>query len=139
MKLFIVLLFLNVLLLACCVNPPPSRARVLSQSTARPQGRGVTRFEATGDLEDPENSKHMNPVSRLNLMQSKKGKPMPTYQLLEVVNETNIRGNVINQRFHYEARLERFSGNGWGPTKKAAKREAARQLLADMSLPVEAA
>lgn len=111
----------------------PQAARPERPDGSQP-GETRVRLENTKDPEDPSQSTHMNPISRLELMQGMKGGVSPTYELLEVINMISERGNIINKRFHVSAKLADLTSDGWGFSKKEAKRDAAKQLLEKMNL-----
>lgn len=112
-----------------------------NRNAARPRPENImqnvrVRNEDTRDSADPRESTHMNPVSRLNLIQLMKKAPTPTYELIELVNMRNEKSTTINKRFHIQVKLDEFTADAWGLTKKEAKREAAKSLLTKMNLPV---
>lgn len=94
------------------------------------------RSELTRDSADPRESSHMNPISRLSLIQSKKKGPAVAYELVEIVNVKNDKNITINKRFRMRAKLDDLTAEGIGLTKKEAKREAAKELLQKMNLSV---
>lgn len=135
LKIVFVVALLCIVGLVFGVNQPPNRG------SARPRPENIMqdvriRNENTRDPADPRESTHMNPVSRLNLIQSQKKAPSPSYELIEVVNMKNERNTTINKRFHVQVKLDDFTADAWGLTKKEAKREAARALLTKMNLAV---
>lgn len=137
LKLVFVVAMLCIVGLVIGANPPPNRGP--ARGAPRPENimQDVRiRNENTRDPADPRESTHMNPVSRLNLIQMNKKAATPTYELVEVVNMKNEKNATINKRFRVQVKLEDFTADAWGLTKKEAKREAARSLLTKMNLAV---
>lgn len=132
-NLLIVFIFLNLIVLVCCAVRPTSRP---AQQRGPVQPDPIIRSETVSDTSDPATARNMNPVSRLNLMQSKRKSPGPSYDLIEIVNIRNAGGSIINTRFHIEAKLNEYTKDGWGYSKKEAKREAAKALLQAMNFQV---
>lgn len=114
---------------------------VIMQNRGRARNENVApdvtiRSEFSRDPPDPRESSHMNPVSRLGLIQSSKKGPAVAYELMEIVNVKNDKNTIINKRFRVRAKLDDLSAEGFGVTKKEAKREAAKELLLKMNLSV---
>lgn len=134
LKIVFVLTMLCIVGLVICAGGGPA-------NRGRPRSENILsdvriRNENTRDSADPRESSHMNPIARLNLMQTKKRASTPTYDLIEVVNMRNEKNITINRRFHMQVKLDDSTADGWGMTKKEAKREAAKALLTKMNLSV---
>lgn len=77
----------------------------------------------------------MNPISRLHEITTRLRQPEPVYKLLDSISSEGEDGAAVTI-FIMEVRADALSATGNGNTMKAAKREASKNLLKLMNLPV---
>lgn len=115
---------------------PAARQQARPDNIAAASTDSRIKEETTSDLADPAQAKHMNPVSRLNLIAMTQNRTLPSYELIEQKIVKNSVGHIVNKQFHISAKMNDYTAEGWGLTKKEAKRAAAKDLLLKMNLQV---
>lgn len=114
-------------------NRPPSRPRTTEAVDRKYQ----IYDESVQDSADPILSTKMHPVTRLHQIQSNAKKFMPIFSDIGERIYRNTFGKIIDRQFNIEVKMNGQVADGWGYTKKEAKRAAARAMLIKMNLNVD--
>lgn len=93
--------------------------------------------EPNRDSADPLHAKSMHPITRLYMIQAKNHQLGPVYKQIAQRNIRNDKNHIIRQEFQVQVKVGDKEANGWGDTKRSAKRKATIEILKLMGIQVD--